>query len=333
MPLATAALAAAATERRTEGMAYAARAAAACPLGVVGEPSDFLDVVARRLQSLPELSREHGGHGALGERGEHGEGAKEEERGGGEGDGGAAPWRRYLVPPLPRLRALTAESNAGSAPAYSLTEAAAAAGSKAAAAPRGGSGAEATQAASPPPVPNALAHPRAGRCRAAVCVSGQWRSFADPTVRRLFRANLVGGLSGQAWRQPFTGGGSNGGGDSGGKSGGGKRGGANGDGASNSSPNGGFFNEEEDAADCDVDLFFHAKTSDVVPNGRASAFARTHAAPTDEVTFESALPYAATSTSSSPNARIPVFSYFDVYPILDCFHSFSLGHDSRCRGR
>jgi hypothetical protein len=37
---------------------------------------------------------------------------------------------------------------------------------------------------------------RNSRCRAAVCVSGQWRTFADPNVRSLFRKNLIGGLSG-----------------------------------------------------------------------------------------------------------------------------------------
>jgi len=138
------------------------------------------------------------------------------------------------------------------------------------------------------------------RCRAAVCVSGQWRTFADPAVRRLFRANLVGGLSGRSWRR---GGGADRGKASqrsnsgGGKSRSSRSGAAINDGKEHDGGGGGGEEEEdgddednddeddddeedgEDAdVDCDVDLFFFAKTTDAVSD-RNPFFARTAAAP------------------------------------------------------
>jgi hypothetical protein len=106
-------------------------------------------------------------------------------------------------------------------------------------------------------------------CRAAVCVAGQWRTFATPRVRALFRENLLGGLSGRRW------------------------------GAHTSSPNGtaaagasrrqGWASGQGSPADgCALDLFFFAKTTDAVSD-RNFFFARTSSLPSSEAAIRAVL--------------------------------------------
>ena len=107
---------------------------------------------------------------------------------------------------------------------------------------------------------------KSNSCRAAVCVSGQWRTFANPRVRALFRENLLGGLSGQKWSQHKS-----------------SRSSRN-----SSTSSTGDDKEMEDLIGsegalnhCDLDLFFYAKTTDAVSD-RNYFFSRTTSLPSSE---------------------------------------------------
>ena len=128
-------------------------------------------------------------------------------------------------------------------------------------------------------------HSNPSPCRAAVCVSGQWRTFANPRVRALFRENLLGGLNGKVWsqreknhrRSSSNSGSSSTGGDEVGNE-------------SSSLLHGDKGEPEEEKKNfgqidalnhCELDLFFYAKTTDAVSD-RNYFFSRTASLPSSE---------------------------------------------------
>jgi len=169
-------------------------------------------------------------------------------------------WRQYLVPPLEAPAAVVA--------------------------PDGPRGAARPDHYVEHAVAGVFPAPKAARplktdeaCRAAVCVSGQWRSFAEPAIRQRFREYLVGGLNGAAWREQRE-----------------RRQGARGQHDPRRQEDrhlehfgiDSFAKELAGSVGCEVDLFFYAKTTDTkYACSKSEKYACGDVAPTDEASIRS----------------------------------------------
>ena len=108
--------------------------------------------------------------------------------------------------------------------------------------------------------------PKVSLCRAAVLVSGQFRTFAEQSVRDSFRSNLLGGLSGKLRTEAL-------------------------DQKKKTETSG-------NAHRCDLDLYFCAKPYDSLPANRNEWFRRTKVAPATAQQVKTVLAY------EFPEARV-----------------------------
>ena len=123
------------------------------------------------------------------------------------------------------------------------------------------------------------------RCRGAVLVSGQFRTFSEPAVRDAFRSNLLGGLSGKHRVDVSS-----------------KH--RHNEQQSSSEKNADALDESGDGNEaqwrCDLDLYFCPKPYDSVSSNRNEWFARSSAMPSAtahvEAVLRSEFPEAKSST-------------------------------------